>query len=80
MICYGQKKNGVIHSTYLPPAHATADEIQQMSPEQREGKTYYKPNEFTYDYTLWDGVSYKLLKGKKFCGRACAADWALVRN
>ena len=33
-----------------------------------------------YRYVLWDGVSYKLWLGKKFCGRGCASMWAYDRN
>jgi len=56
-----------------------------------EAKEKYKGNMICYrekfnevtkswSYMLWDGESYKLLFGKNFCGRACAADWALARN
>ena len=39
-----------------------------------------KVGDTVYSYRLWDGESYHLLCGKHFCGRACAANWALARN
>ena len=33
-----------------------------------------------WSYVLWDGVSYKLLWGKKFHGRFCASMWAIRRT
>ena len=32
-----------------------------------------------YSYRLWDGESYKYFYGKKFCGRHCAAMYAVRR-
>ena len=32
-----------------------------------------------YSYRVWDGESYKLFYGKKFCGRHCAAMYAVRR-
>ena len=76
MICYRVKKNPVVDYTYLPPANATAEERGKMSLEQREGKTYYKSNEFTYDYILWDGQSYESVGGF-FCTKDCASPFAI---
>ena len=78
MICYRVKKNPVVDYTYLPPANATAEEREKMSLEQREGKTYYKPNEFTYDYILWDGESHWDF-WKPFCSKECAARYAIKK-
>ena len=48
----------------------------------------YRKKEFKWDngmkthyrYTLWDGVSYQLWRGKEFCGTNCASMWAYDRN
>lgn len=37
------------------------------------------PGDTIYYYTLWDGESYRLFYGKKFCGRHCAAMYAVRR-
>ena len=76
MICYRVKKEPVVHSVLLPPANATAEEKEKMSLEQREGKTYYKPGEFTYEYILWDGQSYRSVGGF-FCTKDCASRFAV---
>jgi hypothetical protein len=38
-----------------------------------------KQGDTIYSYKLWDGVSYKLFHGKKFCGVNCAAMYAVRR-
>ena len=38
-----------------------------------------KEGDTIYSYKLWDGESYRLFYGKKFCGRHCAAMYAVRR-
>ena len=63
MICYRKKTN--------PP---TPDQ----PPEHKHDKVTILGRPYsTYDYTLWDGISYRYLWGQyKFCGQQCAAMWA----
>ena len=39
----------------------------------------FKQGDTMYSYRLWDGESYKYFYGKKFCGRHCAAMYAVRR-
>jgi len=39
----------------------------------------FKQGDTMYSYKLWDGESYKYFYGKKFCGRHCAAMYAVRR-
>tara|TARA_R100001460_G_C3532508_1_gene173679 strand:+ start:920 stop:1228 length:309 start_codon:yes stop_codon:yes gene_type:complete len=38
-----------------------------------------KQGDTIYSYRLWDGESYQFFHGKKFCGRHCAAMYAVRR-
>ena len=38
-----------------------------------------KDGDTVYSYKLWDGESYSYFYGKKFCGRNCAAMYAVRR-
>tara|TARA_R100001530_G_scaffold73378_1_gene51757 strand:+ start:116 stop:469 length:354 start_codon:yes stop_codon:yes gene_type:complete len=79
MICYRIKKKRVGEYDHNSPYENYRDKRGDL----RERPTVFipkVPEEYTYDYTLWDGVSYQYWRGKEFCGKLCAAMWAYDRN
>ena len=80
MICYRVKKTRVGEWDHNSPYETYKD---KSTGDMRERPTEFipkVPEEYTYDYILWDGVSYYYYRGKNFCGVTCAARWAVRRN
>ncbi len=80
MICYRFKKRRLGTWNFDGPYENYKD---KRTGELRERPTIFiprVPEQYAYDYILWDGVSYWYYRGKNFCGVTCAAKWAVDRN
>ena len=79
MICYRVKKTRVGEWDHNGPYETYTDNYGEV----KDRPTIFipkVPEEYKYEYHLWDGVSYYYYQGKNFCGVTCAARWAVVRN
>ena len=77
MICYRVKKNRVGEWDWNSPLENYTDAHGNV----KDRPTIFipkVPEQYTYNYTLWDGVSYYYYLGRyRFCGVNCAARYGI---